>query len=741
MTRTARITAALIVPALLLMATPSSAQTVRYVDVDATGSADGTSWTHAFTDLQDALDVALAGDQVWIAEGTYKPSVPTQVGVPRSASFVLADGVGLYGGFAGTEASQSQAAPLLRPTILSGDIGVADLAGDNAWHVVTVAVGAGPGTRLEGLTIRDGQANGDDLDDYGGGIYMTDASLTMHRCTLRNNTARGSGAGLYANHAVELTITRCDVHDNVATLSGAGMGVRGDTISGVYFGSLVLTDTVFHDNTATNGAALVVGTFADVLIADSSFEDNHVTGAAGGLYLQPNGAATIRDCEFTGNTAEGAGGGGIISSGTGQALFDRCTWQGNSAPLGGGLNMQDGGDEFVTLDVTFNRCDFIGNTATTSQGGGLRLLFASPLLVDVNFLGNSAVRGGGMAAVGGQAGFQVPGSDPRLRNVLFSGNTAQFGGALYLDAGSDPLIYNATISNNTATADGGGLYLTEAGFIPTPNSPEPRVVNSILWGNSDAGGSDESAQIHIEHGLEVVNYTLVQGLTGTLNGGVQNNTGDPLFVDPDGADDVLGTLDDDYRLGAGSPAVDSGNNAPYLSLVTDETDLDCDGVTAEPLALDLGLVVRFVDDPATADTGGGSAPHVDRGAFERGAWSSADRGLAGLHGEPCLVGEGALADGTPVELRLTNGLENSTTSLFIGLSVLDFPGFYGGTLYAFPDFHFSGIPTDGAGTWTIASTWPAGVPAGFTIHMQVWVADGAAPFGLSGTNGVAGVAQ
>ena len=145
MTRTARITAALIVPALLLMATPSSAQTVRYVDVDATGSADGTSWTHAFTDLQDALDVALAGDQVWIAEGTYKPSVPTQVGVPRSASFVLADGVGLYGGFAGTEASQSQAAPLLRPTILSGDIGVADLAGDNAWHVVTVAVGAGPG--------------------------------------------------------------------------------------------------------------------------------------------------------------------------------------------------------------------------------------------------------------------------------------------------------------------------------------------------------------------------------------------------------------------------------------------------------------------------------------------------------------------------------------------------------------------------------------------------------------------
>jgi hypothetical protein len=81
-------------------------------------------------------------------------------------------------------------------------------------------------------------------------------------------------------------------------------------------------------------------------------------------------------------------------------------------------------------------------------------------------------------------------------------------------------------------------------------------------------------------------------------GGIGNVNADPQFVDPDGADNLIGTQDDDLRLRAGSPAIDAGDNAT----VTVPTDLD-----GNP---------RFVDDPITRDTGKGTPPIVDVGAYE-----------------------------------------------------------------------------------------------------------------------------
>ena len=52
--------------------------TLRYVDPAATGNNDGTEWTHAWTDMQDALDTAVAGDVVY-CRGTQTLSASLEI--------------------------------------------------------------------------------------------------------------------------------------------------------------------------------------------------------------------------------------------------------------------------------------------------------------------------------------------------------------------------------------------------------------------------------------------------------------------------------------------------------------------------------------------------------------------------------------------------------------------------------------------------------------------------------------
>ncbi|MCK5174403.1 MAG: hypothetical protein KAR47_13495, partial [Planctomycetes bacterium] len=48
--------------------TTAAAENIIYVKQGATGN--GTTWTNAYGNLQNALDTAISNDEIWVAAGT-----------------------------------------------------------------------------------------------------------------------------------------------------------------------------------------------------------------------------------------------------------------------------------------------------------------------------------------------------------------------------------------------------------------------------------------------------------------------------------------------------------------------------------------------------------------------------------------------------------------------------------------------------------------------------------------------
>jgi hypothetical protein len=181
---------------------------VVYVDDNASAGGDGTSWATAHKHLQDALAGVASGDEIWVAEGTYKPDQGAgKTAGDRTATFSLVSRVGMYGGFRGTETTRT----LLgdgNQTILSGEIN----AEKELWslHVVTLS-GWDPGSIvIDGFRITKGNANGELTTNYstdypinhsrGGGcttINPNPFTLTMTNCVFTGNSASGMGGGMY----------------------------------------------------------------------------------------------------------------------------------------------------------------------------------------------------------------------------------------------------------------------------------------------------------------------------------------------------------------------------------------------------------------------------------------------------------------------------------------------------------------------------------------------------------------
>jgi hypothetical protein len=191
---------------------------------------NGNSWATAYGNLQTGLAAATAGVEVWVAQGTYKPTTTTT----RNIYFNIPSSVIVYGGFAGTEDNLADRNFRTNVSVLSGDIGTPNVMDDNSYHIV-VMDGSSNTTLLDGFTITGGYANFDSKRTYnaplatpttvtietGGGIVVQNGgSPTIANCTISNNAAV-TGGGLYASDASTPTISLCKIMGNQAGFGSA----------------------------------------------------------------------------------------------------------------------------------------------------------------------------------------------------------------------------------------------------------------------------------------------------------------------------------------------------------------------------------------------------------------------------------------------------------------------------------------------------------------------------------------
>lgn len=209
-----------------------------YVDQDATGMNNGTSWQNAFNQLSDAVYVAGRYEnvkEIWVAEGIYKPHATR-----RDTSFILKDSIKIFGGFLGVETTREERTDVPDLVQVSGDIGNPNDSLDNVYHIFIIGSTCQECV-LDGMTIKFGQADLPSGQNSIGAGIMNLGKLQLVNCIVERNISMDEGAAIYNSGIdADLVIRDCLFRLNTSALShdilnSSGAEIRLEGINGIEY--------------------------------------------------------------------------------------------------------------------------------------------------------------------------------------------------------------------------------------------------------------------------------------------------------------------------------------------------------------------------------------------------------------------------------------------------------------------------------------------------------------------------
>jgi Fungalysin metallopeptidase (M36)/Fungalysin/Thermolysin Propeptide Motif len=410
-----------------------SANNIYVNQANTNAIQDGTTWAKAYSNLSAGLAGALAGADVWVAQGTYKPTTTTN----RLMSFDVPSGVKVYGGFLGNEGVLAGRNVKLNETILSGDIGTMGTYTDDSYHVVKIIDGNNQ-TLIDGFTVKFGYAanqppvsNSNSLgslsalptsNESGGGIYIQGGNPMVANCTIQNNFAI-FGAGIYSETGSVPTIKSCTIAGNFATFGG-----------GVY---LLNSNANLNNDLVSGNKGLGAGMFINhcfPMITNVTVAGND--GFVGGIYVTTN----------PGNESTPIIKNSVIWNNTKTAINGNLAVVSNSIVEGGylGSGNRNLDPQFVSptapaMSPTTTGDYKVANTSPTIDGGNNGAIS----LTDKDLINNLRRYNGGLVDMGA---YEFPGS--RVGGTVTSIISGDWDKGTTWDSGVVPLAGDNVIINN-----------------------------------------------------------------------------------------------------------------------------------------------------------------------------------------------------------------------------------------------------------------------------------------------------
>jgi len=364
--------------------THSFAQADYHVNANTpcTTGCDGASWTTAFDDLQAALDVAIEGEEIWVAEGIYYPSKDTSNGIPtnnRDKTFYLDKDLKIYGGFpdTGTPTMGDRDWETYQ-AILSGDLDMNDTNGsathqDNAYTVVHTE-NLSSTFLIDGFFVEGGNANVSSgsissPNLSGGGMYNLSSNPTLTNCSFSNNSTNFFGGGMYNLDNSNPTLTNCSFSNNSAEYGG---GMCNDV------SNPTLTNCSFSKSSAYIGGGMFNNDSSNPILTNCSFSNNSADIWGGGMCINFHSNSILTNCSFSKNSA--SSGGGICNRYNSHPIFTNCIIWNNGSEI---FNLSS--NPTVTYSIVKGGYTGIGNLNQNPlfinpNNNDLRISFCSPAI-------------------------------------------------------------------------------------------------------------------------------------------------------------------------------------------------------------------------------------------------------------------------------------------------------------------------------------------------------------------------